>query len=391
MLINFYRNQKKVEYTGGRTKDAIIQWITKKSGPPSALSDCDTIKEKIADKNLKFVMVHFGHDDEDTFMHAHNPVADVEDKITFLHNHDASCAEHFGTKHPSIVFFRDFETEVNIYEGPADQESLQKFFKPLMVATLFKFTEDEIEAVFGQQQNTIVMFRTEEQADEPWVKSYEQASKDLKGEFLFAYSDKTVEIQEKLAEFMGVTDEDLPCIRMIMPANMTKYAGDVSRSTWNTEGIKIWLDRIRSGDLQPHMKSAEIPATNDGPVYELVGKEFNGQGRSASKDVFVKFYAPWCGHCKKLAPIWEELGEHFKDVSTFRVAKFDSTVNEANAINIRGYPTLQLFKSGEQDGITYEGERDLESMIKWIEENSPNVKSFRASAAGTAEASKEDL
>jgi protein disulfide-isomerase A1 len=154
----FFKNQKKVEYTGGRTKDAIIQWITKKSGPPSALSDCDTIKEKIADKNLKFVMVHFGHDDEDTFMHAHNPVADVEDKITFLHNHDASCAEHFGTKHPSIVFFRDFETEVNIYEGPADQESLQKFFKPLMVATLFKFTEDEIEAVFGETSVCLVIF-----------------------------------------------------------------------------------------------------------------------------------------------------------------------------------------------------------------------------------------
>jgi len=107
-------------------------------------------------------MVHFGNDDEDTFMHAFSPVAEVEEKITFLHNQDASCAESFGVKHPSIVFFRDFETEVNVYEGPADKESLQKFFKPLMVATLFRFTEDEIEAVFGQQQNTIVMFRTEE-------------------------------------------------------------------------------------------------------------------------------------------------------------------------------------------------------------------------------------
>jgi len=50
-----------------------------------------------------------------------------------------------------------------------------------------------------------------------------------------------------------------------------------------------------------------------------------------------------------------------------------------------------MFKAGEQDGITYEGERDLESMIKWVEENSAVVKSFRGEATGSAEASKEDL
>lgn len=49
-----------------------------------------------------------------------------------------------------------------------------------------------------------------------------------------------------------------------------------------------------------------------------------------TKDVLVKYYAPWCGHCKKLAPIWEELGTLYKDNKDLVIAKFDATTNEAD-------------------------------------------------------------
>eukprot|EP00766_Chilomastix_caulleryi_P005668 gnl/Chilomastix_caulleri/7281.p1 GENE.gnl/Chilomastix_caulleri/7281~~gnl/Chilomastix_caulleri/7281.p1 ORF type:complete len:60 (+),score=21.45 gnl/Chilomastix_caulleri/7281:171-350(+) len=57
----------------------------------------------------------------------------------------------------------------------------------------------------------------------------------------------------------------------------------------------------------------------------------------------VKFFAPWCGHCRNLAPIYEELST---DVEGVEIAEVDCTVYQdiCRDQGIRGYPTVKLFK-----------------------------------------------
>ena len=57
------------------------------------------------------------------------------------------------------------------------------------------------------------------------------------------------------------------------------------------------------------MKSEPIPENNDAPVKIAVAKNFEDIVLNNDKDAFIEFYAPWCGHCKKLAPVFDELGE----------------------------------------------------------------------------------
>lgn len=73
-----------------------------------------------------------------------------------------------------------------------------------------------------------------------------------------------------------------------------------------------------------------------------------------------------CGHCKQLAPFYDEVGKHFADSKTVVIAKMDATINELSHTSISSFPTIKFYKK-DNTVVDYNGERTTDEFIKFIE------------------------
>eukprot|EP00669_Euglena_mutabilis_P013627 TRINITY_DN860_c0_g1_i2.p1 TRINITY_DN860_c0_g1~~TRINITY_DN860_c0_g1_i2.p1 ORF type:complete len:195 (+),score=71.35 TRINITY_DN860_c0_g1_i2:23-586(+) len=98
----------------------------------------------------------------------------------------------------------------------------------------------------------------------------------------------------------------------------------------------------------------------------LGAESFKAEVFDSGKNAFVKFFAPWCGHCKSMAPAWETLMTEFKDSKSVAVAEVDCTVEDqlCKDEGVSGYPTIKYWEGGEKKD--YNGGRSVDELRSFV-------------------------
>jgi len=364
--LKFFRSGKDSEYNGGRTAETIVTWLEKKTGPPAkTLATVDEAKAFVEENEI--AVIGFFPDVESADAVAFLAAASNLDDYPFGVASDAAVAEEYKAK--GVVLFKKFDEGRNDLEGDVTEESVTTFVQGNSLPLVIDFNQETAQKIFsGDIKSHLLLFLSA--AAEDYAAKVEIArgiAKEYKGQMLFVTINTDEEDHKRIMEFFGMEEAELPSMRIIhLEEDMAKYRPESTEIS--DSNIRAFVTSYLKGELKPHLMSEEVPEDWDKePVKVLVGKNFDAVARDASKDVLVEFYAPWCGHCKQLTPVWDKLGEKYKDHETIVIAKMDSTANELEDIKVQGFPTIKLVQKGENKIIDYNGERTLEGFVKFLE------------------------
>ena len=104
------------------------------------------------------------------------------------------------------------------------------------------------------------------------------------------------------------------------------------------------------------------------PILDVKDKDFKEKVLEADKPVLCDFWAEWCGPCKQISPILQELAEDYKEKILIAKVNIDENPEVPSNYGIMSIPTLILFKNGESISSQI-GLVEKISLTKWLDEN----------------------
>jgi protein disulfide-isomerase A1 len=342
--------------------------MTKQSLPAVSLLTKDTLEDfKTADKVV--LVGYFAADDKASNTTFTTVAEKLRDNYLFGAISDADLAKAEDVSFPSVVLYKSFDEGKSILPEPFDAEAIEKF---ATTASIPLIGEVGPETYAGYMSTGIPLAYIFSETEEERA-SLSTALKPVAEKHRGAVSFATIDAKAFGAHAgnLNLKPEQWPAFAIQDTVNNKKYPFDQDAEI-TTESISKFVQDFVDGKIEPSIKSEPIPETQEGPVQIVVAKTYDQIVLDDSKDVLIEFYAPWCGHCKALAPKYDILaGMYVKQGLSEKVtvAKVDATANDVPD-EIQGFPTIKLYKAGDKSNpVTYSGSRSIEDLIKFVKEN----------------------
>ncbi|NXG80043.1 PDIA2 isomerase, partial [Baryphthengus martii] len=358
-------------YTGRMDTEGIVRWMQRRAGPSATLlQDADTAAAFVSSQDL--VVVGFFKDLGGEAAQVFHEVAREVVDLLFGVAQEAELFREYGLSDDTICLFKKFdEGRTDFPVDPARGLEVAELTKLLRVHSLklvMEFTNETTNQIFTAKipHHMILFLNKSSSAQLELQNGFRAAAGTFRGEVLFVVVDVNGYGADVLP-FFGMTPADAPTLCLVKMENNRKY--HMEQDSFSDTAIRTFIQAVLDGKVKPRLMSAEPPEDwNTRPVKVLVGKNFEQVAFDETKNVFVKFYAPWCSHCQAMAAAWEELGERYKDHENIVIAELDSTANELENITINGFPTLHYFPAGPgRKMVEYKSARDVETFSKFLE------------------------
>eukprot|EP00096_Caligus_rogercresseyi_P004219 TRINITY_DN183_c0_g4_i1.p1 TRINITY_DN183_c0_g4~~TRINITY_DN183_c0_g4_i1.p1 ORF type:complete len:523 (-),score=193.74 TRINITY_DN183_c0_g4_i1:173-1741(-) len=366
--LRFYRNgADPIKYNGGRMASEIVAWLEKKIGPPAIFLNSVEEAETLIEDNDVAVIGFYKDKDSSNAKKYLSAVRDYE-MYPMAFTSDEKIMEKLKVSDETVVLFKKFDEGKAVYEGPIDKDVLLEFVERYALPLVIDFNHETAQKIFKGLVKSHILFFISKTSPE-----FEDVSLDIRSlaeeyrhRIMFVIVDIDEDDNRRVIDYLGIKKDKMPSLRIIqMKDEIWKFKPDDTSVT--KENVQKFVDEYLEGKIMRDYKSEDLPSNWDSkPVKYLTAKNFDAIVFDKSKDVLVEFYAPWCGHCKKLSPIWDEVAASLEDRDDVLVGKIDATQNELHHTQVQSYPTITLYKKESNKAVEYNGERTKEGILKFL-------------------------
>ncbi|XP_048535900.1 protein disulfide isomerase-like 1-4 [Triticum urartu] len=360
------------DYSGERTKDAIVAWISKKLGPAVQNLTAVDEAEKVVTGDDVAVLAFLDH-----LSGAHSDelaaASRLEDTISFYQTTSPDVAKLFHidpeAKRPSIVLLKKEEEKLTVFDGEFRASAIAEFVSANKIPLITTLTQETAPAIFDNPiKKQILLFAVAKESSK-FLPIIKETAKSFKGKLLFVFVERdNEEVGEPVANYFGITGQETTVLAYTGNEDAKKFffSGEISLDT-----MKEFAQDFLEDKLTPSYKSDPVPESNDEDVKVVVGKSLDQIVLDESKDVLLEVYAPWCGHCQSLEPIYNKLAKYLRGIDSLVIAKMDGTNNEHPRAKPDGFPTILFYPAGKKsfEPITFEGDRTVVEMYKFLKKH----------------------
>ncbi|XP_037311443.1 protein disulfide-isomerase A4 [Pungitius pungitius] len=388
--IKIFRKGKVFEYNGPREHRGIVDYMAVQAGPPSKqVQAVKQVQELIKDGDDAVIVGVFSSDEDAAYALYTEASNALREDFTFLHTFSSEVAKLLKASPGQIVLVQP-ERFASKYE-PASHtlavkdstpvSEVQEFFKKHAIPLVGHRKPSNDAKRYTKRPLVVVYYGVDfsfdyKKATQFWRSKVLEVAKDFP-EYTFAIGDEEDYADE--LKGLGLSDSGEDVNVGILADGGKKFA--MEPEEFDADVLREFVKAFKKGKLDPIIKSAPVPKNNKGPVKVVVGKTFDEIVMDKEKDVLIEFYAPWCGHCKKLEPDYLALGKKYKGEKNLVIAKMDATANDVpnERYATGGFPTIYLAPSNDkQNPIKFEGgDRTVEGFSKFLEKHSTKLSQKR--------------
>jgi len=377
--IKIFRNGKDETYSGPRDAPGIVKFLKGQAGPVSKTLTTAEELEKLIQYDLA-VVAYLPEDSTELRRAFMDCAAALITQFTFAHTSDPAvfgqhvtglAAEAKIVLLHSLVKAHPKHDEMAIeYSGPAESESIEAFVKNNALPLVAHTHADTENRLTYSGLPVLTVYSAVNYAINPQEAKYVRnrliaTAQAHKGKLHVALADKKEYVSQLVK--LGLLKCEPACA--VISSKDDNY---VMQGDYSPRAVASFAADFLAGKVERYIKSEAPPASNDGPVKIVTGKTFDEIVLDESKDVLIELYAPWCGHCKSLAPKWDELGAKLKNNPNVIVAKMDATANEGpSQFSASGYPTIYWAPHDQKASpVKYTGPHEVADFVKFIKKNS---------------------